>query len=584
MTSVIFDVETTGIFPKGTDYIDLDAFDRSRLVSISWILTQKEDIIEQSYFIVKPEGWLISEDSTEIHGITQKHAEETGSDIETVLNTFMKSVKKAKTLVAHNIEFDENIIKSELFRHKMNNHLSEFGNKHKVCTMKKGRSFMNITKYPKLSELYMFLYETEMTNSHNAFYDTMHCFKCYIKMFPSDKNIFYLGEKEVLLTEEQQKVVFENHETNMLIIAGAGSGKTMSIIARIKFLIDSGVDESSIMLTTFTRNASHDMKERLQDALGYKSNVQVGTIDSISKYYVDMNCVHNIEEVNEYAPTFLELLRKKPSVCAKFRYLLVDEIQDINKVQFEIIYEFFKKGTFVTGIGDDCQNIYEFRGSKIEYILNFKKHFPNTVIHMLTHNFRSTQHIVNLANAVIDNNTGQIKKVMIASDPMQTAYPKPIVKTFPNIEKQFLYIVEQIQVLRTEGYKEDNICIMSSMNKPLVEISKVLKNNSIPCYYNVVTDDLNSMKMPGNVALNTIHRSKGLEWDVVFIVNANDDLNKNAWKFNKENQQKYNKLIEANRRLLYVAVTRAKKYLFILSDRPSELTRFVTELNTELFG
>lgn len=582
MTSLVFDVETTGLFAKGASFKNLQALDKARMLSISWILAQNDMIVEQSYFIIRPDGWSVTQDSIKIHGITQEHAEENGVNVVTVLKNFITSVKRCKTVVAHNIDFDETIIKSELFRYGMKEELDTFQQKLKICTMKKGRSLMHVKKYPKLAELYRFLYNDDIQNAHDAYFDTLYCFKCFIKMFPFDRSIFYFGEKEIKLTEEQQNIVFEDLHKNMLIIAGAGSGKTMSIIARIKYMIDNGIKEDSIILTTFTRNAANDMRERLFDVMGYKTDIQVGTIDSIAKYYVENNCPeYNVERVDEYAPIFLNFLRKKQTFFKRFQYLLVDEVQDINQIQFDIINEFYKNGTYIIGIGDDCQNIYEFRGSNIQYIINFNKYFQNTVIHKLTHNFRSTKEIIDLANASIYFNINKIAKTMIAGEGMTNM--KPNVKQFPNSQAQYMFVIEKVMLYVESGIPIDSICVMSPINKYLLEMHKIFNSHNIPNYYCSSSDDSKVVKLPGHLSLNTIHRSKGLEWDVVFLIGMNDDQNRNTCHFNSQNRRKCQQLLEANRRLFYVAVTRAKQYLYILSDRPDDITRFVTEVSCTLF-
>jgi superfamily I DNA/RNA helicase/DNA polymerase III epsilon subunit-like protein len=581
--NLVFDTETTGLFKKGVSYKKLNEFDGSRLVSISWLLTKGDNIVDQSYFIIKPDNWEISAESTAIHGITKEYAMEKGDNIKMVLEGFYNSIKRCKNIIAHNIEFDEAIIKSELFRYGYTNVIEEMDKKHKICTMVKGRFFMNVRKFPKLSELYKFLYKEELTNAHCALDDTKNCFKCYIKLFPSDKNIFYFGDKEIKLSEEQQKIVFEKLDKNMLILAGAGSGKTCTLITRIKFLLDNGVSEDSIVLTTFTRNAASDMREKLFDIMGYRTDITVGTIDSIAKSYVELYSKKVIESVEEYTPEFLKILKEKPSLLKNFKYLFVDEVQDINEDQFNIIMEFYKVGVYIIGIGDDSQNIYEFRGSNIEYILNFTKYFKNCNEYKLVLNFRSTQEIVNLANACIEKNKNRIPKNMISIDP-NLVNLKPNIICFSNQEKQNEYVLECVKDLIDKGVTEDSICIMSSLNKPLLDINILLDNNNIKNYYSSNNDDTRIVKN-GCINLNTIHKSKGLEWEYIFLINMNDEQNKRNEKYNRDDPMKIQKLLEANRRLLYVAITRAKKELNIFSDC-NEISRFLSksEIDNKLFN
>lgn len=567
-----FDTETTGLFKKGSDYTKTSNFKNARLVSISWIISRGGSIIEQSYYIIKPDNFIISEESIKIHGITQEYAEKNGIEIKKILELFYNSIKRCTTIIAHNIIFDETIIKAELFRYNFLDIITEFDTKHKICTMIKGKEYMQLKKYPKLGELYAFLYNEEIKNAHCALDDTQNCFKCYDKLFPADPKIFYLGDKEISLTEEQQRIVFEKKDTSMLIIAGAGAGKTLSIISRIKYLLDQGIAEDSIILTTFTKNAAEDMKEKLTSMLGYKPNIMVGTIDSISKYYIanfnygDLDV--SLMEIEEYAKQFLKMLNEKPHLIKNINYLFVDEIQDINDLQFNIMNAFYNNNTFITGIGDDSQNIYEFRGSDIKFILNFEKYFKNTIKHKLTYNFRSTNEIVQVANACIENNKRKIHKTMIAS---QTIHgKKPCVEIFSQDEQQTEYILNKVKQLLEEGYTEDSICIMCPINQPLKELYSVMMSRNIPVCLYTGLDDSKIVKKKGFICLNTIHRSKGLEWDVVILFNMNDNLNRIP------------KNLEANRRLFYVGITRAKKELYIISNSLNS-TRFVSEISSNLF-
>lgn len=579
MCVLIFDVETIGLFARGSNYKNLEAFDTARLVSICWLLVQGDSIVEQSYYIIKP-TFSISPESTAIHGITNQYADEHGIDLNTVLDKFYESLKKAHAICAHNIDFDSNIMKSEFFRANKKDALVEFKNKHQICTMMKGRLFMKVRKYPKLSELYKYLYNEEMTNAHNALDDTKHCYKCYIKLFPSDPSTFYFGDKQINLTSEQKKVAFEELDKNILVVACPGSGKTTTIITRIKYLLDKGIPEESIILTTFTRNSANDMRDKLFDIMGYKTNIIVGTIDSISKMYTDPEYTRldaaNGGEVNisEYSKRFLNMIQKRPTFFSTFKYLFIDEIQDINEIQFNIIEMFYKNGVYIIGIGDDSQNIYEFRGSDIKYILNFQKYFENSKCHMLTNNFRSTTQICAVANAIISKNTYKIDKKMISGN--NISGNKPYIGI---LNEQYEFVVQKILNYLHAGVKEDAICIMSPINKPLLEINIVCKKYNLKTFYSNSQEPLVNKD---SITLNTIHKSKGLEWQIVFLIGMSDQQNKNTIEFNK-NKVKQTKLIEANRRLFYVGVTRAKQDLYIL-DSSGDITRFVSEINSELFS
>jgi DNA polymerase III epsilon subunit-like protein len=827
--NLIFDTETTGLFIKDKNkypcHTQLKNYDTCRIVSISWFVTQNDKIISQDYYVIKPDNFIIGEESIKIHGITQEYATENGIDIRFVMASFQTALEKCSSIVAHNIEFDIHTIKSELYRYNFQNIIDLIDSKHHVCTMAKGKEFMNSKKNPKLSELYKYIYKEDLKDAHNAIADTYHCYKCFIMMFPFDRSIFFFKDREVKLTEEQKKIVFADINKNMLVLASAGSGKchalntpilmydgsiklvqdikigdilmgddstprnvlelgtgtdnlydvidqynhkytvnsehilclidpyngsveievnnflklstenqklykgyrtavnfppqlisedpyqigynitsnipnnykinskkirlqvlagiidrygilndkgiiitnidfkddllflarsvgltaylynitiiitgilsiiptkiwgvesindrfstlttnisilfnrrdqyygftldgnhkyvlgdftvthnTTTSLSRIKYLLDQGIEEEAIMLTTFTRDAANDMKNKLFDILGYKAKINTGTIDSISKSYtVYKNPHHNGEltQVSEHGNNFLKLIKENNSIVNKYKYLFVDEFQDINEIQFNIIKEFYNNGVNIFCVGDDAQNLYTFRGSNIEYILNFKDYFPNnTELFQLTYNFRSTREIINFANASIEKNIHQIPKKMVPGILTNTISKKPTIKYFPTQSLQNNFILSKIEEL-TRDSKLDEIAILSSINQSLFHIEELLTKNNIPHVYLDGKSDIRSFIKKGHICLCTIHKSKGLEWDHVFLINASDDI------FPK---MKNEKTIEDDRRVFYVAATRARKELNIYyCSNPATpyVTRFVSELDKNVYN
>lgn len=582
----IFDTETTGLYlQKGDkrgcpDPEDLDAYETCRMLSICWFVTQNEKIIEQTYYVIKPDGFVISPESIAIHGITHDHAIENGIDIKFVLAQMHLAISRCKNMVAHNIQFDVNVVKSEMHRHGFLDGIKEISQKHMICTMAKGKEYMRFYKNPKLSELYEFIYKEPLKDAHCAIADTHHCYKCFVKMFPSDSNLFFFKDKEVKLTDEQKEIVNTPFDKNILVIASAGSGKTSTTLARIKRLIDSGVNEESIMLTTFTRDAANDMKAKLFNIMGYRTNIRVGTIDSISKIYTVYQNPSNtseLKDVSEHGKDFLEQLRNNKDLVKKYSYLFVDEFQDINETQFNIIQEFYKNGCKLFCVGDDAQNLYTFRGSNLEYILNFKSHFPeNTSVFKMTYNFRSTSDIINLANACIEKNIHQVPKKMVPGKDIPSQ--KPVVRYFTTQVQQSTHLLARVlELVNQYGTPYEEIAVISPVNNPLFHIEELFTQNKIPHVYLDGKNDVKNRVKQGHVCLCTIHKSKGLEWDHVFLINASDEI------FPK---MKNEKTIEDDRRVFYVAATRPRKTLSIFysaSPRAPYVTRFVSELDRKFY-
>lgn len=580
--NIFIDTETSGMvnfsgkkkYGAFPDPSNVSKYDTCRIVSICWILAQHDKIVEQGYFIIKPENFTISPESIAIHGISENDAYNKGIEFNTVIQKFETCLKSASSIIAHNIDFDVNVIISELVRRGGYSSLIEsIKKKHHICTMKKGQSIIG-GRWPKLNNLYKHFYGEDITNAHNALADTLHCLKCYSKMFPKDPNVFFFDRSVVTLTDEQHAVVYEDMNTNILVIAGAGSGKTMTTLSRIKYLIDNGADESSIILTTFTRDAADDMKKRLSMIMGYETMIRAGTIDGLSKYFIcnsSYQTESSIQHVGEYAHDFYNMLKggKDPSCLKPYKYIFVDEFQDINDLQFNIIHEMYKSGMVIFAVGDDAQNIFSFRGANVKYMSDFHNMFyPNKRL-FLTNNFRSTKEIVDFANASANLHPNNIHKVM-KSDRRGSL---PIARYFSTPEEQAEQIVRQVRNLVHKGIKLEQIAILSSINQGLYTIEEQLTRQNIPNIVLGGSKDARVMKKDGFVCLGTIHKSKGLEWDVVFFINCSDSI------IPKQD-------ISSDRRVFYVGITRARNELYLyynaFKNKP-RITRFVSEIPKELY-
>lgn len=394
-------------------------------------------------------------------------------------------------------------------------------------------------------------------------------------------NSFAFGNKTITLNKEQMGVVYDQIHTNMLVLASAGSGKTTTIICRIKYLIDQGIDPRSIILTTFTRDATNDMKKKLDTMFGFKIPIEVGTIDSISKRNIikyGKASLDNTVNVSEYGIRFLRFLQSDPNrmeYLSQKKYMFVDEFQDINDVQSDIITEFYKVGVKIIAVGDDSQNIYSFRGSNIEHILTFSKKYNNVSIHTLIRNYRSTPEIIKFANESIEKNIYQIPKKMKAVN--KSINKLPTIKFYYSWELQNLFIRDKILEYISKGIPKHEIAILSRTKFPLFSLEETLTKNGID---NVLLDGEGDVRVKikeEHVCVSTVHKAKGLEWQVVFIVNLND----NSFPSGKSPIE-----LEEERRLFYVAITRAKQYLhmsFYPSCKSIYVSRFISEIEDEYY-
>lgn len=183
-TFLFFDTETTGL-PKNwkASYKELNNW--PRLVQIAWIISDVNgSIIEQNNYIIKPNGYSIPEDATEIHKISTQKALQYGHELDFVLNQFNDCVNKSDIIVAHNLSFDLNVIASEMFRSNIN---SDIFDKEQICTMESTINFCKLPgnygyKFPKLSELYQKLFYSTFDEAHDASVDIKATFKCFYEL------------------------------------------------------------------------------------------------------------------------------------------------------------------------------------------------------------------------------------------------------------------------------------------------------------------------------------------------------------------------------------------------------------------
>jgi DNA helicase-4 len=247
----------------------------------------------------------------------------------------------------------------------------------------------------------------------------------------------------------------------------------------------------------------------------------------------------------------------------KYKYILVDEFQDVNSIQVRLLKQLLKSETQLFCVGDDWQSIYGWRGSDVEYIINFKKFFEDSKIIKLDINYRSNDTIVNASNEVIKNNKYKIEKEI-----------KSFNKTGKNI---YLYcakkeeedgvgtVINNIKQILNNGYEREDILVLT----------RTRKSDAYENYYR-------ELKKVG-VKITTIHQAKGLEAKVVFIIGLTagymgfpnvKELDRIFQMIKKSNIEL---LLEEERRLFYVALTRAKEELFLISEVGNE-SNFIKEI------
>ena len=400
-----------------------------------------------------------------------------------------------------------------------------------------------------------------------------------------------------LLNTQQQEAVFQT-EGPVLVLAGAGSGKTRVLTHRTAYLIEEkGVNPYHIMAITFTNKAAAEMRERIDNLVGFGSeSIWVSTFHSscvrILRRYIDrlgydnrftiydaddqktvmkdvckrlqidtkqtkeralLNVISSAKNelispeeftmraagdyakqkqaqvYREYQQTLkknnaldfddlimkcVELFKNDPEVLDSYqerlRYIMVDEYQDTNTAQFELVRLLAAKYRNLCVVGDDDQSIYKFRGANIHNILNFEQYFPDAKVIKLEENYRSTQNILDAANAVIKNNVGRKAKALWTQ---QDAGDKIDCKDFDTAYDEAEYIAHSINSFVRKGvfsYGDSAVLYRTNAQSRLLEERFVREN--IP------------YKIVGGVNFYARKEIKDLLCYLKTIDNAQDDL------------------------------------------------------------
>lgn len=575
----VYDTETSGLPARGGPHRgyyhpkETAKYDSSRIVSIAWIVLDKDlNEVSKGDRLISPRDFVIGADATKIHGITQKYASENGMDIVQVLTELVDIIAPCKVLVAHNVWFDVNVLRSECFRYKQIELSALLDRSIKYCTMMHGKSILGLPRNPTLNILYTTIFGQGVENAHDARFDTYHCCKCFIDLkkrpivtlAPPPQTKPRKRKAEAVYTSEQQDVIHADPNVNLLVVACAGAGKTRCIIARIVHL---KVKEDDIILTTFTRDAAKEMEARLVEALGRPTNVKVGTFDALAlRFLKDNHQDTTTLSVTDYAQHFLAFLRTDDGklFCQGVKHMFVDEFQDINEVQYGVIKEMYMNGVVITCVGDEAQNIYAFRGSDSRYIIQFETLFPGSQVMRLTTNFRSSPEIVAVANSVMKRN---------ARANAETA-SKPMVRFFPNASMEHDFIADTVSNnTRSKKIRLHEMVVISPQNAFLFQLEEFLTRRGIAHY--VFDGSKSSLaSQQDRLCLTTIHKAKGLEWDTVFMIGMNDRV----FPCND---------LDEGRRLFYVGVTRPSRELFMTfspSNGTAVVSRYVREVNANLLS
>lgn len=262
-----------------------------------------------------------------------------------------------------------------------------------------------------------------------------------------------------------------------------------------------------------------------------------------------------------------ELFLKRPEILekerARFRYLLIDEFQDINALQYEIVQMLSAAHRNLFIVGDDDQSIYAFRGSEPRIMLNFPKDYPNCKTVLLEVNYRSGAEIVRAAGRLIAHNRIRFRKRLSAGRKLPSGVRA---EEFASEKEEFAALCGYIRGYREHGLGLSEMAVLCRTNGELSAVAEKLRQAGIA---------VSGQKEEG-VRLYTFHASKGLEFTVVFIIAAGEGITPHP-------KSTEGAALEEERRMFYVAMTRARQYLHILNtktryNKPQKRSRFVKEV------
>ena len=265
------------------------------------------------------------------------------------------------------------------------------------------------------------------------------------------------------------------------VIFDTGDQKTLIKECLKTLNIDDKTLSDRVVLAEIS-NAKNEMLDATAYKLRTNGEFRKQKIAEIYDLYQRKLKENNSLDFDDIINFTIQILMENPDVLEhyteQFKYCLVDEYQDTNKAQFTLVSMLASKYGNITVVGDNDQGIYSFRGADITNILNFEKDFPGTKIIKLEQNYRCTQNILNIANAVIKNNTVKYDKKLWTENENGNL---PTVYSADNEYDEASYIVEQINHLRTEEYyKYSDFTILYRMNTQSRCREDIFRREDIP--------------------------------------------------------------------------------------------------------
>ena len=442
-------------------------------------------------------------------------------------------------------------------------------------------------------------------------------------------NIFFINKIDNLDKYQTKAVLCDKPAS--LVVAGAGSGKTHTITSKVTYLLNNNYKDSEILCISFTNDTVNSLKERIKENIDvltfhklalsiigrYYSIASSNLLDFITEEYLNsiiyqdntyklLKFIDNQNHLKDIVVSFINQLKSNNLEASyiyalmhnkmitidskiilviifkiyiiyqeelrsenkidfndminlaiekidslnffKYKYIIIDEYQDTSITKYLLIKKLVNKFNIrLMAVGDDYQSIYSFSGCNLKLFTEFKKYFNNSKIIKLKNNYRNSYDIVQISRRFVLRNKDQINKKIKSNK-----YIKDSI--------YIVYIKDEIEAIKEIVKDIDNIMILGRNNK---DLERVIETN-----------------IGKKIKYLTVHSSKGLEEEYVIILNVVDDYLGFPNKIRSNEVltyiQNYNSL-EEERRLFYVALTRAKKRVFIFTKKGKE-SLFIKEL------
>jgi DNA helicase-2/ATP-dependent DNA helicase PcrA len=456
---------------------------------------------------------------------------------------------------------------------------------------------------------------------------------------------------------DYQKLAVEAAERNVLVVAGAGTGKTKVIVDRVQNMFDNDYNASRMRVLTFTNAAAFEVGKRItaqihcRDVISstfsswckellenYTDNKYRGyqvfdtsdgdeqedkeeTLEKSTKLLQEdvlaeifeqlglskvfsttdfikvlsyrrnkrvsmkRSLVINLPDLLKQLDSFIKIEKRynkkkkelkrwdfddllvfvlrhlkenvggfKRKVSDSFKYLLIDEMQDTAVVQWRIIELLVNQGTHIYCVGDPAQSIYGFRGADWTLLDDFENMFPNAATYPLIQHYRSTPEILTVTNWFREKINKEYK-ALVTDLPSGS---KPLVEELDDTNDVGHWIAKDIKRKLKKGTKAKEILVVAKHTKEVEALQQILKSASISIEEYKKDDEFDNKckhKIKIGVRVTTMHKAKGAERDVCYVVDPRFSIN-----FNQDVEADY-------LRLMYVAVTRARHKLIICKSK-----------------